>query len=91
MPESMDPVQLLNRPDVQVIQEGERYYRIRVGAVELTYDATCGHGAWYLYLPQHEQRVPPVRTQEHDAGPGVGFMINIDHDQKGKAFGIAIV
>jgi hypothetical protein len=89
MPERMDPVQLLAHPDVQVTQEGERYYRIRVGQVELTYDCSFG-GAWYLYLPGHEQAVGPVTTDQYDPG-NQPFMINIDRDKKGNAVGIEIV
>jgi hypothetical protein len=89
LPERSEPVQLLSHPDVQVTQEGDRYYRIRVGQVELTYDCSL-HGAWYLYLPGHEQAVGPVGTDQYDPG-NQPFMINIDRDQKDRAVGIEIV
>lgn len=90
LPELTDPVTLLDHPDVQVLQQGERYYRIRVGALELTFDANCGSGAWYVYLPGHEQSQFPVTTDQYDPG-NQPFMINIDRDRRGIAVGIEIV
>lgn len=89
LPELMDNVMLLDHPDVQVIQQGERYYRIRVGEVELTYDCSF-RGAWYLYLPGHQLSEFPITTDQYDPG-NQPFMINIDRDRKDRAVGIEIV
>jgi hypothetical protein len=88
-PEPMQGIALLDHPDVQITEQGEGYYRIRVGAVELTYDCSSGHGAWYLYLPGHRKTVGPVTTDQYE--PQQDCMINIDRDQRGQAVGIEVV
>jgi hypothetical protein len=89
-PEPMEGNALLTHPDVQVMEQGERSYRIRVGAVELTYDCSSGHPAWYLYLPGHKQHVGPVTTDQYEPGQQ-HCMINIDRDQRGRTFGIEVL
>ncbi|MDF2628819.1 MAG: hypothetical protein K0R39_2650, partial [Symbiobacteriaceae bacterium] len=90
-PPRMEPVLLLNHPDVQVTQEGERYYRIRVGEVDVTYDCSMdGRGAWYVYLPERERAVGPLTVEQFDPA-NQPFFLNIDVDQNKQAVGIEIV
>jgi hypothetical protein len=89
-PETFDETTLFRHSDLEVLQAGEGYYRIRVGAVELTYDANCGQGAWYVYLPGHEQAELPCHTEQYDPEHQPCY-INIDHDRQGTVYGIEII
>lgn len=62
-------------------------YRIRLGAVEVTYSPESR--AYYVYMPGHEQATLPVHTHVYCHDDHV--MIHVDHDQHGRAYGIEIL
>ncbi len=66
------------------------FYRIRVGAVELTYDV--GAGAWYVYMPGRERMQTPVRSHPYYLSEQGFTMVNIDWDHtESQVFGIEIL
>lgn len=67
--------------------ETEVAYRVRIGAMEITYAPVSG--AWYVYLPGYERAALPVHTHSYYRDAGV--VVNIDHDRKGVAYGIEIL